>query len=83
MSTATLPRIRKASFRIDTTKSHEWLKSHRHEYIAKWVVLDGDRLVGAGDDPQPIFAQARTQGVKVPFVTFIQEDLKPFMGGWV
>src|SRR5207302_5766857 len=48
MSTATLPRIRKASFRIDTTKSHEWLKAHRHEYIAKWVVLDGDRLVGAG-----------------------------------
>ena len=83
MSTATLPRIRKASFRIDTTKSHEWLKAHRHEYIGKWVVLDGDRLVGAGDDPQPIFAQARTQGVKVPFVTFIQEDLKPFMGGWL
>src|SRR5437016_10278169 len=63
MSTATLPRIRKASFRIDTTKSHEWLKAHRHEYLGKWVVLDGDRLVGAGDDPQPIFAQARTRGV--------------------
>jgi hypothetical protein len=82
MSTETLPKIRKASFKIDTSKSREWLKAHRHEYIGKWVVLDGDKLIGAGDDPRHIFEQARAQGVRVPFVKFIQESLEPFMGGW-
>lgn len=82
MPTETLPNIRRASFKIDTSKSREWLKAHRHEYAGKWVVLDGDRLIGAGDDPRNIFEQA-AQGVKVPFVKFIQESLDPFMGGWL
>lgn len=83
MSTETLPKIRKASFKIDSSKSREWLKAHRQDYVGKWVVLDGDRLIGAGDDPRHIFEQARAQGVKVPFVKFIPESLEPFMGGWL
>ena len=83
MSTETLPKIRKASFKLDTSKTGQWLKDHRHEYIGKWVVLDGDRLIGAGDDPRPIFAQARPEGVEIPFVEFIRDESEPFMGGWL
>ncbi len=83
MSVKTLPEVRKASFKFDTSKSREWLKAHRHEYIGKWIVLDGDRLIGAGDDPRPIVAQARTEGVQVPFVKYIRDTSEPFMGGWI
>lgn len=83
MSTAILPTIKEASFKIDTTKSREWLKAHRNEYIGKWIVLDGDRLIGAGDDPRPIVKQARDEGVENPFVKFIKESTEPFMGGWL
>lgn len=62
MSTETLPKIRKASFKIDTSKSREWLKAHRHEYAGKWVVLDGDRLIGAGDDPAAHFRASALPG---------------------
>ncbi|HZS04658.1 MAG TPA: hypothetical protein VFD58_07470 [Blastocatellia bacterium] len=83
MSVASLPKIRKATIKYDFSRSHEWLKAHRHEYISKWVVLDGDRLIGAGDDPRPIVAQARAEGVQMPFVTFIRDPSEPFMGGWL
>lgn len=59
------------------------MKQHRSEYVGKWVVLDGGRLVGAGTDPRPIVQKARSQGVDVPFVEFIEDESKPFIGGWV
>lgn len=83
MSTATLPEVRKATIKIDTAKSREWLQAHRHEYIGQWVVLDGDRLIGAGDDPLPFIEQARAEGVKSPFMEFIRDTSEPFMGGWL
>lgn len=83
MSTASLPKVGKATFTYDTSKSREWLKAHRHEYIGKWVVLDGDTLLGAGDDPRPIVAQARATGLKTLFVKFIRDTSEPFMGGWL
>ena len=83
MSTASLPKIRRVAVTLDFTKSREWLKAHRHEYIGKWIVLDGDRLIGAGDDPRPIVAQARAAGVTQPFVEFIRDTSEPFMGGWL
>lgn len=83
MSTTSAPNVRKATIEYDFSKSREWLKAHRHEYIGKWIVLDGDRLIGAGDDPRPIVEQARAEGVKLPFVEFIRDTSEPFMGGWL
>lgn len=83
MSVTSLPEIRKATNTVDFTKIGEWLKQHRHEYVGNWVVLDGDRLVGYGDDPRPIVTQARAEGVMVPFVEFIRDESEPFMGGWL
>ena len=56
MSANIFPRVRKASFRYDASKAIEWLEEHQQEYIGNWVVLDGNRLIGAGDDPRPIVA---------------------------
>jgi hypothetical protein len=83
MSTASLPKVRRVAVTLDFTKSREWLKAHRDEYIGKWIVLDGDKLIGAGDDPRPIVEQARSAGVTQPFVEFIRDTSEPFMGGWL
>lgn len=83
MAVKSLPKIRRVTVKYDFSKSREWLKAHRHQYVGQWIVLDGDRLIGAGDDPRPIVAQARPEGVTTPFVEFICETSEPFMGGWL
>lgn len=83
MSVTSLPKVGKAKITFDFSKSRDWLKEHRHEYIGKWIVLDGDRLIGAGNDPRPIVEQARSEGVTMPFVEFVRDTSEPFMGGWL
>lgn len=78
-----LPKIRRTKTRVDLSKERKWLEENQDKYIGKWVVLDGDKLVGAGDDPKPFVEEARANGVKVPFVQFIEDDSIPFTGGWL
>jgi hypothetical protein len=77
------PKVRSVSEKVDLSKSHEWLTENRNKYLGKWVVLDCNKLIGAGDDPRPIVEKARQKGVKVPFVKFIEKDSEPFTGGWL
>ena len=79
MSVTTPPRVRKTTSEIDFSQTEEWLAQHRLNYIGKWVVLDGGRLIGSGNDPRPIVAQARAEGVSVPFVELIRDDSEPFI----
>lgn len=74
---------RKVSETVDLSRSRAWLKENRQSFLGKWVILDSDRLIGAGDDPRPIVEKARAAGVKVPFVKFIEDDKEPFTGGWL
>lgn len=83
MAVTSLPKVHKATVTYDFSKSRMWLKQHRQEYVGKWIVLDGDRLIGAGDDPRPLAQQARAEGVTMPFVKFIRNASEPFMGGWL
>jgi hypothetical protein len=78
------PKIRKSSIGIvDFTKEREWLTQNAQRYMNEWVVLHQDRLIGHGLDPRPIVAQARAEGIRIPFVHFVHEETEPFMGGWV
>jgi len=83
MTMTSVPKVRRADVGIDFSKNLEWLELHGSEYIGKWVVLDGGKLIGAGVDPRPIVEEARARGVKVPFVEFIRDDSQPFLGGWL
>jgi hypothetical protein len=75
--------IRRTESKVDLTEEREWLTKNKHKYIGQWVVLDGDRLVGAGDDPLPFVEKARREGVKIPFVEFVRDNSEPFTGGWL
>lgn len=83
MTTKTLSQVRKSSFAVDLTKENEWLSQHKQDYVGQWVVLDGDRLVGHGSNPLPIYEQAKAEGVRVPFVQFIRDEAEPFCGAWL
>ncbi len=78
-----LPKVRRTKTRVDLSKERKWLEENQEQYMGKWVVLDGNRLVGFGDDPLPFVEKARSEGVKTPFVQFIADESEPFMGGWM
>ena len=78
-----LPKVRQTDTKLDFSQEEEWLKENRKKFIGKWIVLDGKRLVGFGENPVEIFNKAKEEGVKIPFVQFITDDSKPFWGGWV
>ena len=75
--------VRKSKIDYDFAASREWLKNNVRKYVGKWIVLDGKNLIGAGKNPIPIVEKAREEGVKIPFVQFIDDNSKPFMGGWL
>jgi hypothetical protein len=74
MSVESPLRVRKTTSEIDFSQTEEWLAQNRLNYIGKWVVLDGGRLIGSGDDPRPLVAKARAEGVSAPFVQLVQDD---------
>jgi hypothetical protein len=58
-----------------------WIREHRQEYGGQWVALDGDRLIAQGLVSDDVFRAAEADGVRLPFVTYIEPaDAPPFMG---
>lgn len=56
------------------TREQDWIDSHREQleaYRGEWIVVEGDRLVAHSPDAATAFAEARRQGIQVPFVEWI------------
>ncbi|MDX2044857.1 MAG: DUF5678 domain-containing protein [Acidobacteriota bacterium] len=83
MVTNVLSEVRASSVVVNLEKELEWLREHWREYLGQWVVLDGERLIGHGSDPRPLVAQARAEGVKMPFAKYVRDETLPSMGGWM
>jgi hypothetical protein len=83
METKTLPEVRKSAVVVNLEKELEWLREHWQEYLGQWVVLDGKRLIGHGSDPRPLIAQARAEGVKMPFAKYVRDETQPSMAFWI
>jgi hypothetical protein len=65
-------------------KSLRWLNENRQKYLGQWVALDGGRLIASAPTAQEVYAKAKAEGVKVPFVELItEEEPAPFSGGWL
>lgn len=76
-------RQRQAQLEEDRTR-HEliryWLTENHARYMGQWVALDGDRLIVASENDTEFVAAVRASGVKVPFVTKIEEEERHFAG---
>jgi predicted DNA-binding antitoxin AbrB/MazE fold protein len=81
-----VPKVRRVpGGATDYSKLHEWLRQNRDKYRGQWIVLDQDRLIGHTANPEAlkaIFDQARAEGVRAPFVQFINEDPEPIWMMW-
>jgi len=78
-----LSKARKVTLNVDLNQSRKWLKENRNKYTGKWVVLDGERFIGATDNPKELVEKARREGVEIPFVKFIEDETEPFSGAWL
>jgi len=67
----------------DRTVEMKWIDLNRAAYADQWVAVEGDRLVAAGNDPLKVFAAAKEEGIRIPFVVhMLPEDPLPFVPGW-
>jgi hypothetical protein len=65
-------------------KSLRWLDENRQKYSGQWVALDGDRLIATGKTAKEVYAKAKAEAVKIPFVELVAEpEPVPFSGGWL
>jgi hypothetical protein len=62
-------------------KEQSWLAEHHLAYAGQWVALSGHRLLAAADTAIEVYRLARSKGVAVPFVAYVDAgDELPFAG---
>lgn len=84
MTERTLPHVSKARLQpIERTREIDWIAKHHRQYSGQWIALDGDRLIGHGDDPRLLVEKARSEGVTRPLIVHIQEEPTAYTGGWL
>lgn len=61
--------------------SRKWLSENSAGYAGKWVVLDGDILICSGTNGRLLCEEARSKGIKTPFLAMVEPlDALPFAG---
>lgn len=58
-----------------------WIEQNKKEYDGQWVCLDGDTLIAHGLDGHAVHREAKSKGIKVPFLVRIKAEELPFCGG--
>lgn len=56
-----------------------WRRSHPdalQAYAGEWVILEGEEIVAHGRSPAQLVGQARAQGIRIPYVFYV-EELQP------
>ncbi|HNC44335.1 MAG TPA: hypothetical protein PLU80_09220 [Acidobacteriota bacterium] len=62
---------------------HEWKETYRTQYAGKYIALDGNRLLGVGNNYVEARKAAIQAGVKDAYIDYMQSlDEEIFMGGW-
>jgi len=60
-----------------------WLRDHEAEYVGQWVALDGHCLISHGPDARMVYEHARSAGVAVPFLVYVESPSEFQWGGWL
>lgn len=57
-------------------RERAWCRDHAdalRAFCGEWVILEGEQVVGHGRDPSPLIAEAKRQGIKIPYIFFVRE----------
>ncbi len=55
----------------DPEPNRRWSAAHKSEYTGKWVALDGDRLIAAGETEKEVANAAKADGAYLPLIVYI------------
>src|SRR5260221_10378048 len=55
-------------------REQEWLRVNGPRHAGKWLAIEGDQLVGEGDNARAVFEQARANGIAHPLLVQIPND---------
>jgi hypothetical protein len=68
----------------ERTAEMSWFAHPDPQFIGKWVVLEGDRVLVSGSTAKTVYDQAKSQGIEVPFVAYVSPRRDDsFAGGWL
>jgi hypothetical protein len=67
---------------IDRSREQQWLLEHSQEFAGQWVALDGNHLLGHGNNAREVYEAAKKSGVKRPLVIQVEKDQELPFGGW-
>ena len=62
-----------AGHRVRELNFQESNPSALRPFVGQWVVLEGESIMAHGSDPVRVVADARSQGVRVPYVFYVEE----------
>jgi hypothetical protein len=65
----------------DPEPNRRWLAAHKSEYAGKWVALDGDRLIAAGETEREVADTAKADGAYLPLIVYIPSPDEPAFVG--
>ena len=64
-------------------KALHWIDENRAEFLGKWVCLDGEMLIAHGADAKQVYDEAKSKGIKIPFIEQVREkETSAYWGGW-
>jgi len=63
-------------------REQEWLRVNGPRHAGKWLAIEGDQLVGVGDNARVVLEQARANGIAHPLLVQIPNDPQLPFGGW-
>jgi len=55
----------------------EWRRTHAEtlkQFENEWVVLEGDTIIVHGSNPAHVIREARSQGIRTPYIFFVEPE---------
>lgn len=60
----------------------EWRRTHAEVLKSlenEWVVLEGEEIIAHGDDPVRVIEEARSKGIRTPYIFFVEPQSEDFV----
>ena len=60
----------------------EWRRTHAEtlkSFENEWVVLEGEKIIAHGDDPVQVIDEARSRGIRTPYIFFVEPKSEGFV----
>jgi len=60
----------------------EWRRTHAEtlqQFENEWVVLEGEEIIAHGSDAAQVIREAKSRGIKTPYIFFVEQESANFV----